>query len=292
VTLPIGHAAGAGWTALPLLNAVLVLAVAYLLRARELAAAGRPIAAWRQSCFVAGLGLLLVALASPLDGAAEHVFWLHMVQHLLLLDGVALLLLLGVDGSLLRPLMALPGVGRLRLLANPLLALPLWALVLYGWHTPVLYEAALSSEPLHYLEHLSFLAAGLAVWAAVLEPLPGAAWFGAGAKAAYVLVVRTLGGVLGSVLIWAGEPLYPGYAAGEREWGISPLTDQALGGAIMFVEGAVVTLAIFAWLFLRWAREAELRQALLERGTDARVASRAARYGRRALDPPRSPPSG
>ena len=291
MALPIAHAGGAGWTALPLLNAVLVLAVAYLLRARELAAEGRPIAPWRQACFIAGLGLLLVALASPLDGAAEHVFWLHMVQHLLLLDGVALLLLLGVDGPLLRPLLALPGVGRLRLLANPLLALPLWALVLYGWHTPVLYEAALSSEPVHYLEHLSFLAAGLAVWAAVLEPLPGAVWFGAGAKAAYVLVVRTLGAVLGSILIWAGEPLYPGYAAGEREWGISPLTDQALGGGIMFVEGAVVTLAVFAWLFLRWARETELRQSLLEDGAEPRVASRAARYGRRALDPPRSPPS-
>lgn len=291
MTFPIGHAAGAGWTALPLFNVVALVAVAYLLRARGLAAAGRPVAGWRQGCFLAGLAVLLVALLSPVDGAGEHVFWAHMVQHLLLIDAAALLLLLGLSGPLLRPLLALPGVGRLRALANPLLALALWALVLYAWHLPALYEAALFSEPLHYLEHLSFLAAGLALWAAVLEPLPGPAWFGAGAKAAYILVVRALGAILASAFIWAGEPLYPGYAAGRREWAIAPLTDQAIAGAIMFVESAVVTLAVFAWLFLRWTREAELRQTLLDSGAGARVASRTARFGRRASDPPRSPPS-
>jgi putative membrane protein len=291
VTLPIAHGAGAGWSALLPLNLAALVALGYALRARELAGRGRGVPAWRQACFFAGLAVLLVALASPLDGAGEHVFWLHMVQHLLLLDAAALLLLLGLSGPLLRPLLAVPGVSWLRVLASPLVALPLWALVLYAWHLPALYEAALGSEALHMLEHLSFLAAGLAIWAAVLEPLPGPAWFGAGAKAAYVLVVRTLGAILASVFIWSGEPLLPGYAAGEREWGIAPLTDQAIAGAIMFVEGAVVTLAVFAWLFLRWSREAELRQSLLERGAGPRAATRAARYGRRAHPPPRSPPS-
>lgn len=291
MTLPLAHLVGPGWTALPLLNLAALVVVAYLVRARTLASEGRGVVTWRQVSFCAGVVVLAAALFSPLDSAGERVFWAHMIQHLLIADAAALLLLLGLNGPLLRPLLALPGVGALRVLAHPLVALPLWAVLLYAWHLPALYEGAIGNDLVHALQHLGFLLAGLAMWAAVIEPLPGPAWFGAGAKAAYVLVVRTLGAVLGSIFIWAGEPLYPGYAAGQREWGIAPLTDQAIGGAIMFVEGAVVTLAVFAWLFLRWTREAELRQSLLEAGAGERVATRTARYRRRAPRPARSAPS-
>ena len=98
-----------------------------------------------------------------------------------------------------------------------------------------------------------------------------------------MLAVRTAGAILGSILIWSGDVLYPRYAAGERLEGVSPHTDQTIGGALMFVEGSIVTLVVFAWLFVRWTREAELRQALLDRGYDSRAAARAARYGRRAI---------
>ena len=121
------------------------------------------------------------------------------------------------------------------------------------------------------------------MWAAVVEPLPGPAWFGTGWKAVYVLAVRTVGAVLASLFIWAERPFYPSYAAGERIWGIHPGADQAIGGGIMFLEGGVVTLVVFAWLFLRWQRDAELRQALEDLGHDPDAAARAARYRRSAL---------
>jgi putative membrane protein len=274
-----------GWNLDPVPVACLgAISLAYALRVRGLRRSGRPTPRWRQACFHGGLLILLIALVSPIDTAGEsRVFYLHMVQHLLLGDLAALALVLGVTGPILRPVLALPGIGRLRVLAHPLVALPLWAVSLYAWHLPALYQAALAHPAVHGLEHLCFFATGVLIWVAVVEPLPGPAWFGSGAKAAYVLVVRTLGAALASIFIWAGQPLYPDYAAGERLWGISPTTDQAIGGAIMFVEGATVTLVVFAWLFLRWTRESELRQALLEGGHQYRVASRAARFGRRRL---------
>jgi putative membrane protein len=270
-----------GWSLDPAaIISIGVVGTAYAVRARNLRRAGRGVRPAKQACFYAGLAILLAALVSPIDSIGEsHVFYGHMIQHLMLGDLAPLAIVLGLSGPILRPVLALPLVGNLRVLAHPLVALPAWALAFYAWHLPATYEAALAHPTVHALEHLSFFATGMMVWAAVIEPLPGPAWFGNGAKAAFVLGVRVLGGALATVFIWAGQPLYPDYAAGERAWGISPLTDQAIGGAIMFVEGATVTLIVFAWLFLRWTRESELRQALLEGGSEPARADRAARYG-------------
>jgi cytochrome c oxidase assembly factor CtaG len=244
---------------------------------------------WRQASFYGGLAILLAALISPVDTIGEsRSFYVHMVQHLMLGDLAPLALVIGLTGPILRPVLALPLMGRLRILAHPLVALPAWTIAFYVWHLPAAYETALANPAVHALEHLSFFCTGLMIWAAVIEPLPGPAWFGNGAKAAFVLVMRTLGAVLATVFIWAGSPLYPDYAAGERAWGIAPLTDQTIGGLIMFTEGATVTLIVFAWLFLRWTREAELRQRLLEGGRDPIRAGRAARYGGLATGAPAS----
>lgn len=271
----------------------LLICAAYTRRAHRLAERGQRVPIWKQGAFYLGIAVLLAALVSPLDGLAEErLFYAHMIQHLLIGEVAALLIVLGLNGTLLRPLLAIPGMVRLRWLLNPLVALPLWAFNLYVWHLPALYEAALENDTLHLFEHACFFWAGIFMWGALIEPLPGPSWFNSGAKMAYVLIVRALGcGILGNTLIWIGTPLYPYYQAGERLSGIAPLTDQQIGGAIMFIWGGLVTIALFSWLFLRWTREAELRQSLLEGGADARSASRAARYGRRPLARPAPPPS-
>jgi putative membrane protein len=270
-----------GWTFDPgAIAAAGAVAAAYAIRVRNLARLGRAVSLARQASFYTGLAILLAALVTPIDAIGEsRTFYMHMVQHLMLGDLAPLALVLGLTGPILRPVLALPLVGRLRLLANPLIALPAWTLAFYVWHLPAAYQAAVGNPTVHALEHLSFFITGLMIWAAVIEPLPGPAWFGNGAKAAFVLVVRALGGVLATIFIWAGQPLYPDYAAGERLWGISPHSDQVIGGAIMFTEGAIVTLVAFGWLFLRWARESEQRQTLLESGLDPVRAGRSARYG-------------
>jgi putative membrane protein len=260
---------------------VLVLAFAYAVRVRRLATRGRPVRAGRRSAFYAGIAVLLAALVSPIDYLGENrLLWVHMVQHLLLGDIAALLLVFGLTGPILRPVLALRWVQPLRALAHPLVALPLWIVNLYAWHLRVLYQAALYHDGIHALEHFSFVACGALMWAAVIEPVPGPAWFGNGWKAVYTLAVRTAGAILANAFIWASRPFYPYYTVRDRLAGISPTTDQRVAGAIMFIEGSVVTMLAFAWLFIRFTREMELRQRLVERDVDATRAARAARYAR------------
>jgi cytochrome c oxidase assembly factor CtaG len=140
----------------------------------------------------------------------------------------------------------------------------------------------------HALQHMSFVLFGANMWMALLGPLPKPAWFGNLARLVYVIAVRMTGAVLGNVFVFGGHVFYGVYAAGERAHGISPGADQNAAGAIMMIEGSLLTLGLFAWLFARSAREGEERQELLdlaaERGvelSDARAA-RAVAAGRGA----------
>jgi cytochrome c oxidase assembly factor CtaG len=174
------------------------------------------------------------------------------------------------------------------MLAHPLVAFPLWAIDLYLWHVPLLHEAAVRHAGTHALQHMSFIVFGANMWMALLGPLPKPAWFGNFARLVYVIAVRLTGAVLGNVFVFGGHVFFPVYAAGERAHGISPGADQNAAGAIMMIEGSLLTLGLFAWLFARAAREGEERQELLDlaqsRGvelSDARAA-RAVAAGRGA----------
>ena len=208
----------------------------------------------------------------------EQLFSFHMLQHVLLGDLAPLALLAGLTGPILRPVLAF--LYRLRALANPFVALPLWAVNLYLWHLPYLYDAAVRHDSVHALEHLCFFTGGAIMWLPVLETVPAPEWFGTGAKLGYIALVRVVETVLGNVFFWAGSVFYAVYAHRQRLWGISPLEDQGIAGAVMMIEGSIVTLVALAWLFLRMAGEGELRQQLLERGLDPRTVKRAVRYGR------------
>jgi cytochrome c oxidase assembly factor CtaG len=270
------------WTIAPLqLVPIALIAIAYGLRARTLAGRGQPVPGWRIGLFALGIVLLLVAVASPIAAVAEEeLFAFHMVQHLLLGDLAPLCILAGLTGPLLRPILALPGVMRLKVFANPFVALPVWAANLAIWHLPALYEASVTNGAVHALQHTAFFSAGIVLWLPVLETLPAPEWFGTGWKLAYVVGVRLVGTLLGNVFVWAGEAFYDVYDTGSKYLGLSPEADQSLAGSIMMLEGSIVTVVAIAWLFLRMAQESEARQALLERGVDERTARRAVRYRR------------
>ena len=231
--------------------------------------------------FASGLAVLVLALASPLATVGEdELFSAHMFQHVVIGDLAPLLLLGGLTGPLLRPVLAIHAVERLRVLANPVVALPIWTANLVLWHLPPLYEGAVEHGFVHALEHASFFVAGVIVWLPVVETLPAPEWFGTGAKLGYVVVVRFVETIVANVFIWAGSPFYDVYVHTNEPWGIDPLQDQGLAGAVMMAEGGLVTLVALAWLFLRMAQEGEVRQELLERGLDPRAVRRAVRYGR------------
>jgi cytochrome c oxidase assembly factor CtaG len=270
------------WSLDPLqLVPVVAIGVAYGVRARTLARRGQPVSAWRVALFGLGLVLLVVAVASPVAEVGEkELFSFHMAQHILIGDLAPLCLLAGLTGPLLRPLLALPGVMRLRVLANPLVAFPIWALNLAVWHVPFFYEGAVEHGTVHALEHICFFAAGIALWMPVLETLPAPEWFGTGAKLAYIVGVRLVATIIGNVFIWAGHPFYAVYDRGHEYLGLSPAADQSLAGSVMMLEGSIVTVVAIAWLFLRMAQEGEAKQDLIERGVDERTARRAVRYRR------------
>jgi putative membrane protein len=260
---------------------IVLVALAYAMRARTLARRGQPVPGWRIGLFALGIALLVVALASPIARIGEEeLFAFHMAQHLLLGDLAPLCLLAGLTGPLLRPLLALPGVLRLRVLANPFVALPIWAANLALWHVPAVYEAAVENGAVHVLEHAAFFTAGIVLWLPVLETLPAPEWFGTGAKLGYIVAVRLYATALGNLFVWSGGPFYGVYDDGEDYLGLSPEGDQSLAGSLMMLEGSLVTVVAIAWLFLRMAEEGEIRQQLLERGHDPRTVRRAVRYRR------------
>jgi putative membrane protein len=255
--------------------------VAYAIRAVHLADAGRPLPRWRMACFAAGIAVLAVAVLSPLEGLAEELLTAHMVQHLLVLDIAALLIVLGLTGPMLQPILAIRWLRWIRTLAHPIVSLLLWTAVLYVWHIPALYEAAtFDSELLHAIEHGCFFFAGLGIWLSLVGPLPKPDWFGNGAKVAYVIAVRLIGAVLANVLMWSGSLLYPRYEAAGAGSGIEPLTDQGTAGIVMMFESTILTLATLTWLFFRWARQDIEQQELLDLAAAEGVELDASRAGR------------
>lgn len=266
MTLPIAHASGI-FGPLELLP-MLIAAGLYAKRSMTLAEKGRPVPIWRQICFAAGLLLIAAALVTPLSDVAEELVIAHMTEHLLIGDLASLLLVLGLTGPLLGPILAIRFFDRLRILAHPAVAMPLWAVNMFFWHVPTLYDAAYGTAPVHFLEHSTFIFFGCLVWMPVFGPLPMPRWFTAGWKVVYVIVMRLIATVLGNILMWSGTVLYDRYAAGEAHFGISPLTDQSIAGVVMMVEGTFLGLGVLAWFFFEAAREGIEKQRLLDLAQD------------------------
>jgi putative membrane protein len=280
--IPVAHVGGPVFEPLQV-AALTLVATAYAFRSLTLAQEDRPVPMWRAICFAAGLLLIAVAFLSPLGHLDTELVLAHMSQHLLMGDLGALLIVLGLTGPMLQPLLANRWLGWVRQLAHPLVALPLWAIDLYVWHIPVLYQGAVAHSSVHALQHACFIGFGVLMWMPLVGPLPQPRWFGIPAKIGYLVGVRFAGIVLGNVFMWSNSVFYPDYAPGEAKWHISAVTDQSIAGVIMMVEGGFVTLGVLSWLFLLWAQQDTERQRLLDLAeqqgvplSDARAARAAA----------------
>jgi cytochrome c oxidase assembly factor CtaG len=249
----------------PLQLAPLVAAaVMYALRARTLAREERPVPRLRQASWYGGLLLIGVTLSSPLAQIAGELFVAHMAEHLLIAELGSLLLVLGLTGPVLVPVLRVRELRWLERLAQPVPALALWTANLVLWHLPGPHEAAVREEVLHPVQHMLFVACAFNAWMALLGPLPKPAWFGTWAKLGYVLALRLVGTVVANVFVWSGAPLYDVYRDGERAWGVDPLSDQVAAGSVMMIEGSIVTICVLCWIFLRAGREEDEAMALDE----------------------------
>ncbi len=260
------------------LTAIYLLGLPAVLYWRALKVLGRRglrVPAWQKAAWFAGIALIGAALLSPLDDLGDtDLVSAHMAQHLMIGDLSAPLLLIGLRWPVypfLLPRSLFASLARtqwlrrtFRFLKQPLVAAPLWILILYGWHVAPAYDAALRNPVLHAVQHQTFLAGSLLVWLPVLEPararVPGALW-----KIAHITGVRFAGMFLGMAFVIVSHPFYQGFY-GDRalQHGISPTTDQGIAGALMLTVDFVVMIGALLFFFLRSAEDAEREQRASE----------------------------
>ena len=243
---------------------------------------------WQLGSYLAGLGIICLALLSPIDSFGSVLFFIHMIQHKLLTMVAPPLLLLADPLPMILwglPKNARRHVGRLLTRHSPVRR-GLWALTwmpmawlvfvvnLWGWHHPTAYQAALRNEVLHDLEHLSFFLAALLFWWPVTDPAPRVhGHIPYGLRIVYVVAAAFQNTALGFLIAVSDRVLYPYYTTTPRLWGMSPAYDQALGGGIMSEGGMmhVVTVLVLIARMLdheqRITREREARASMYRSST-------------------------
>lgn len=263
-------AADTSWTFEP--GAILAMAVmtgAYLVRWRRARASAGPGAApvWRLASFAAGILLLAVALVSPVDRLAEQAFAMHMVQHLLLIDVASVLLILGLTKVILRPVTKrLQRIERAAgFLGGPIFAIVFYVVVMWVWHVPAFYDAALEAGPVHVLEHVLFAGAGVLYWWHLLSPIRTRRRLGGMGPVVYMLVTKVLVGLLGIALTFAPNTLYAFYEQQAPIWGFTAQSDQQAAGAVMAIEQSIVMGIALVFLFVRALQESERDEQRAER---------------------------
>jgi putative membrane protein len=267
-----------GWNFDPLVLLALVAAggwnVSMLRRVRL--KTGRPVGPGHWLFYWSGLGVLLIALLSPLDQIGDR--WLlssHMLQHTLLSDVAPALIILGLRAPVLPlglPRQLLTRVsphgmlGRVWATATkPWIALPAWALATWVWAIPSVFDYTGQRPLLHAFEHATLFYTGFALWWLIIAPLPSARREPGMVRLAYLAFSRGVSAVVCLPLAWLGHTAYPLYATAPRSYGISALTDQRLAGATMcLIEFLVFGIALVAVFIDALARD-ERVQALGER---------------------------
>jgi len=236
---------------------------------------------WRTALFFTGLATLVLALASGIELLAGDLFSVHMLQHMLLTIVAAPLLMLGAP---VRPLLrGLPMVVRARVVRplarngavravlhvvrHPLVAVGIYVGGLYLWHWPPFYDAAVESAGLHALEHAHFLVGSLLFWSVVIDPEPFKGTLPYAARIVYLLLAGAAQNtLLGGLLAFSSRVLYAHYGERAAVLGIDALTDQRVGGAIMWVPGDAIFLVAASGAFFLWLEVEEREQRRREQG--------------------------
>jgi putative copper resistance protein D len=268
---------------LPLLG----LWLAYWLGVRQVGREHRanPVPRWRAWSWYLGLLVVFVALESPIGTYDTTLFSVHMVQHLLLMLVAAPLLAIGAPITLLlrvssgdqRRRLILPVLHSwpVKLVAHPVVAWVLFAVIMYWSHFSGLFNAALEDEGWHFVEHALFLGAALLFWWPVVGADPSPWRLPHPARVGYLFLGMPWSSFLGLAIFSAPAVLYPHYATLVRSWGPPPLVDQQLAGGIMWVGGDaafLLAMLIAVWIWLRAEeREGRRMDAKLDRDALARA---------------------
>jgi putative membrane protein len=269
-TLDTSVAPKIAWSFEPtVLIGVAALAILYALAWRRARATGEPHRPGfgRLALFACGLLAILAALVSPIDDLGEQLLVMHMLQHVLLLDIVPILLILGLNKVLLRPVTRrLNSIERRAgYLAHPAFAVFVYVGVMWAWHIPTMYDAALKNSTVHAFEHVCFAGAGTLYWWHVFSPIRNRMRLGGLGPLGYMVSTKLLVGILGIVLAFAPSSFYPFYEHHPHYWGLSPSEDQSMGGLLMALEQSIVMGIALVWLFVQMLNESEREAQRAER---------------------------
>ena len=235
-----------------------VLAVLYLWRARQANDENRLPTAKRIS-FFASLIVVFASLNGPLHDLSDtYLFSGHMVQHLLLTMLFPPLIVVGVPGWMLRPLLRNRAVSVIaRFFTKPIICFTVFNLVIACWHLPVFYNAAMANHNIHILEHLMFMSAAVLMWWPLTSQLPELPRLSYPGQMLYCFLMIIPMSIVAIYISMAEQVLYPAYSAAPRITSLSPLDDQLLGGLIMWVPGGMIFMIIMTVIFFKWAARGE-----------------------------------
>jgi cytochrome c oxidase assembly factor CtaG len=260
----MAHGAEAGGHIAPALGAVLATGAIYVVGWRELSRRmPQRFGPGRLAAFLGGLGAIVLAVASPLDALAGQLLQAHMTQHQLLMMVAPPLLWLGVPiAPMLRGLprrmrhavaagLAAPTARRIaHVIAHPGVGWVSFAIAFWVWHTPRLYELALSSDAWHHVEHACFFTTAMLFWRPVILAWPARSRWPRWTMIPYLLLADLQNTALSAILTFSDRVIYPAYASVPRIGTISALQDQAVAGVIMWLSGAAVFLVTAVWLVM------------------------------------------
>lgn len=233
---------------------------------------------WQQRhalAFYAGLVVMASAMLTPIDTFNDELFWVHMLQHLLMMLVAAPLILLGRPVQL--ALRAMPGrwskeIGQrvfkpkamrsgIAALSMPLIIAFVYNANFVFWHVPYLYEATLSSSLIHYLMHATYIGTAFLFWWPIIDPVPRHHKYSTGMILVQLAVAMLCGKILGAVFTFAPNPIYDAYVNADRVWGMSPMVDQQISGIVMLVGGFLVYAVSFMVLLAHALLRADKRAA-------------------------------
>jgi putative membrane protein len=258
------------WSIEPsVLLGVTALGIAYLKLWRRARAAGGPHlpSRWRLAVFALGLVAVLAALVSPLDDLGDQLLVMHMVQHILLLDIVPILLILGLNKTLLRPITKRIQTieRRAGVIAHPATAVAAYAGFMWLWHVPFMYDAALRHSGIHAIEHLCFAVGGSLYWWHLLSPIRNRQRLSGLGPVGYMVSTKLIVGLLGVALAFAPTSIYVFYQHQPHYWGLSATEDQSLAGLTMALEQSIVMGIALVYVFIQMLTESEREAQRAER---------------------------
>lgn len=275
-----------GWTFEPLPTLAIVISLAWwtwAVRRVNAAHPANPVPRRRSIAFGLGMLALAFALLSGIDQYDTTLFSVHMVQHILialiaapliaLAAPITLLLRLSSHETRIRWILPVLHSRVVKVLAFPVVAWILFAVVMWGSHFSALFEAALEDPLVHDAEHVLYLVTGLLFWwpAVALDPSP---WrMSHPLRALYVFLQMPQNTFLAVTILGATTVLYPHYATLVRPWGPTPLQDQMTAAGIMWLVGDLVFLVAILAILYGWMRSEARETARTDRRADAELAA-------------------